>query len=886
MTRDRILQLTGEEWPLVGRTEQLSRVVATVERALRGGRTPAGVVLAGSAGTGKTRLASEVARTVGAPTARIIATASGASVPLGALAPLLPRDLVRSDIAADSLQWAADEIVAPGRDPVLLVVDDVHLLDLASATVVLQLVLGRRVVLLATLRSGEPAPDAVVALWKDGLVDRVDLGTLDRPAVGELLAAVLGGAADGAVAHELWAASAGNPLFLRELVVGAVSSGALRRDGGIWRLREPLPTSRRLAELIADRLDGLAPAQHRLLEVLAVGEPLGPDLLAPEGDTEVLDDLQARGLVSVSIDDRRCLVRFDHPLYGDVIRAQLPVLRARQINRSLADAVAAYGARRREDVLRVALWRLDGGGAADPDLMLDAARRALFSHENALGERLARVAYEVDGDAAAGLLLGEVLANLGRCAEADTVFAEVAAAAPTLLERVLATASRASNLFWGLGEYAAAIEALAAAEDEVGPGEVRDEILGMHATITMLSGRPSEALDLATDLLARTTGRAFVNASIAAATALAVSGRSAEAEEVATRALEVHLGLGEQQMLAKPWIHEVARALAAIEAGSLDQADHLTTVGYAAALERGEPAAQAWFAMVGARSAMVRGRPRTAAAMFQESAALFADIGEPGPQRWAIAGRALSLALLDDRDGVDAVLADLDAVTSPMELMESEITRARAWARAAGGDVAGARDDLEAAAADAVARGADAFAGSCGWELARSGDPAAAGRVLAPFLGRDGALGLRAAHAAAVVARDAEALEAVSADLHAAGFELEAAEAAAEAARCRTREGARRQATALARRAEGLRARCEGAFTSLLAAPDAAEPLTERQREIALLAAKGMSSKAIAEQLVLSRRTVDNNLQQAFSKLGIGRRTELAAALGLAPDGA
>ena len=881
MTRDRVLHLTSEEWPLVGRTDQVARVVATVRRALRGGPGPSGVVLAGAAGTGKTRLAVEVARKVDAPTARIIATASGASVPLGALAPLLPRDLVRSDLAADSLQWAADEIVADGHDPTVLVVDDLHLLDLASATVVLQLVLGRRVVLVASLRTGAPAPDAVTALWKDGLVDRIDLETLDHPAVTELLRAVLGGTVDGAAAHELWTTSAGNPLFLRELVVGAVASGALARDGGIWRRTAPLPTSRRLAELIADRLDGLATEQHRVLEVLAVGEPLGPDLLAPEGDTEVLDDLQARGLVSIAVDDRRCLVRFDHPLYGDVIRSQLPVLRARQINRSLADAVAAHGARRREDVLRVALWRLDGGGDVDPDLMLDAARRALFSHENALGERLARAAYAVDRDAGAGLLLGEVLANLGRCAEADEVFSQVATSAPSLLERVLASASLASNLFWGLGRYEECVEVLAAVEGEVGPGEVLDEILGMHATITMLAGHPSDALALADDLLGRATGRALVNASIAAAAALAVSGRSADAVAVATRAHDVHLGLGEQQMLAKPWIHEVACVLAAIEGGRLDDADQIAGEGYAEALERGEEAAQAWFALVGARASLLRGRPRTAAARFQESAARFADIGEPGPRRWAIAGRALALALLDDRAGVDAVLTELDAVTSPMELMEAEIARARAWWRATGGDVAGARGDLEAAAAEAVARGADAFAGSCGWELARSGDPAAAARVLAPFVGRDGALGLRAAHAAAVVAHDAEALERLSVELGAAGFELEAAEAAAESARCLTRQGARRRATAMARRADGLRASCEGAFTHLLAAPDATEPLTERQREIALLAAKGMSSKAIAEQLVLSRRTVDNNLQQAFAKLGIGRRTELSAALGL-----
>ena len=53
------------------------------------------------------------------------------------------------------------------------------------------------------------------------------------------------------------------------------------------------------------------------------------------------------------------------------------------------------------------------------------------------------------------------------------------------------------------------------------------------------------------------------------------------------------------------------------------------------------------------------------------------------------------------------------------------------------------------------------------------------------------------------------------------------------------------------------------------------EPLTDREIEIAELAAQGMRNKEIAALLFLSERTVSNRLYTIFQKLGIDRRTEL-----------
>jgi DNA-binding CsgD family transcriptional regulator len=62
------------------------------------------------------------------------------------------------------------------------------------------------------------------------------------------------------------------------------------------------------------------------------------------------------------------------------------------------------------------------------------------------------------------------------------------------------------------------------------------------------------------------------------------------------------------------------------------------------------------------------------------------------------------------------------------------------------------------------------------------------------------------------------------------------------------------------------------------------DPLTDREREIAFLAANEMTSREIAERLFLSYRTVNNHLQHIYDKLGIRGRSELRNALGTGQD--
>ena len=80
-------------------------------------------------------------------------------------------------------------------------VDDAHLLDDASAGLVL-LAAQSRCGVIAAIRRGESCPDAITLLWTNDFVSRLDLQPLDREEVGEVLAAALGAPVDSHTRRE------------------------------------------------------------------------------------------------------------------------------------------------------------------------------------------------------------------------------------------------------------------------------------------------------------------------------------------------------------------------------------------------------------------------------------------------------------------------------------------------------------------------------------------------------------------------------------------------------------------------------------------------------------------------------------------------------------
>jgi len=264
-----------------------------------------------------------------------------------------------------------------GSTRLALGVDDAHLLDDASAALVHQLVTTAGAFVVVTVRSGAPAPDSVVALWKDGLAERVDVRALGRGEADELVGAALGGQVDGTTLRYLWQLTRGNPMFLHELIGGGLDSGALSQTAGVWRWAGSVTAAPRLVELVEARLGRLDPEERDLLELLAFGEPLGAGLLERMVAAPVLASAEREGLLSVEQVGRRVEVRPVHPLYGEVVRAQTGPLRLRLLQRRLADALEAAGTRRAGDLLQVVTWHLGSGGSATPEQFMLAARQAM-----------------------------------------------------------------------------------------------------------------------------------------------------------------------------------------------------------------------------------------------------------------------------------------------------------------------------------------------------------------------------------------------------------------------------------------------------------------------------------------------------------------------------
>ena len=279
----------------------------------------------------------------------------------------------------------------------MLLVDDLDLLDETSVAVLVPLVVSRTAFLIGTVRTdrvGRAPSPRLTGLQRDGHLVRLDLDPLGPDELGVLLHRVLDHPVSAAALDELARLSGGNLQVLTELVRSATERGALVRDRGAWRLVGDLPTTAALGELVDEHLAGVDETGLAVLELLAVCERFGLADLERRHGLATLEKLEAGRLVSLVVTGRRTAVRLAHPLYGEVLRARMAPLRLRRIQHELADVVEGHGSRRREDVVQLALWRIESGGRVAGDQLLQAARLALAGHDPAPGHapdrRLAR----------------------------------------------------------------------------------------------------------------------------------------------------------------------------------------------------------------------------------------------------------------------------------------------------------------------------------------------------------------------------------------------------------------------------------------------------------------------------------------------------------------
>src|SRR5215475_7995434 len=582
--------MTVPQWPIVGREAEL----AVFGTALSSGRH-AGLLIHGRAGVGKTRLADEcrqLAAAAGHPTERVFGSRSTAGVPLGAVVVLLTGGLGRPgpdgelDTAALFEQVCRALHQRHGGHRLVIVADDVPLLDSASLALLGYLAAQGTIFLIATVRSGDAAPDLVTGLWREGRLERVDLADLSRADLGMLLHLALG---------------------------GPVEAGTGR---GFWHLEGPVPSTARLADLVGQRIGGLSAGARSVVELLALCQPLELEYLEATAPVGVLESLERAGLVTIAVAEGE--VRLAHPLHGTVVRTVMPMSRARAILLAQAARVESAGPPG-PAALRIAVWRLDAGGQPDPAVLARGAHLARHAHDFRTVRRLIEAVPGAALDAAGALLLGEALHELGDFDAAGRVLArgQQLPASEHIALRLAVT--RAKNAQWGLCQPETALAINAAARAEVTSGPLVEELVADEASVLTFSGQPERALGV----LERMEGsgrRTRVVRAIAAAPALAVTGWTAAAVKAAAVGYAEHLALGAELAIAHPAMHLVNQVFALAEAGRLADAEQLAKAGAEIVAGYRLPIAQIFFAANLGRVATLQGRLATARRYYAEAA--------------------------------------------------------------------------------------------------------------------------------------------------------------------------------------------------------------------------------------------------------------------------
>lgn len=528
------------------------------------------------------------------------------------------------------------------------------------------------------------------------------------------------------------------------------------------------------------------------------------------------------------------------------------------------------------DVVRLALWSEHGGARSDGPVLVRAAVRAMARSDHLLAERFGAAAVDVDGDGFEGfLVLGEAIAGQRcRADEAERYLRRAQDLAANDGDRVRAATSRARTLFFVARRPHEAMRVARAARDGLVNAADRAALEAVLAEFALLRGDLHAAAAAATRMRQQPGARAPAARSmlVTAACSQIQLGRFAEADE------SIRQGLGRTEDdpdddHTSRLLH-CHRALLDAFAGRLTVAEAAAREGFEVARRHRVELAGSWGEVL-CQVLLLRGRP-TEAGLVAAATERLADDGGASCGEMALACRAAAAGMRREEATVERLLERLAEYDSsdPRPGFLADLARTRQLA---------GRGELSAGACHAVATGLRAVADDhLVWgslllhEAVRLGRPR---QALEPLraVAADGPgmlIPTFARHAEALAQGDGHGLEEVAERFAGLGATLHAVEAAAQAAAGHRNSGRGRRARQAAARAEAWRTHCEGAWAPDLGAPT--HGLTPREREIALLAAQGSTSPQVAEQLMVSSRTVDNHLRAVFAKLCVAGRTELA----------
>jgi DNA-binding NarL/FixJ family response regulator len=802
--------------------------------------------------------------------------------------------------------------------PLALVVDDVQWADepsLEFLSFAARRVDGLPLLLVAASRPAQESPGHLsTALLTDPAATVLRPAPLSRASVEELVGGSVGANADADFATACLDATRGNPFLLAELL----------REVRAQRLPPTADEARRVGSLapggvsaiVEMRLARMPEGASQLAEAVAVLGDRSPAALAAR--LAALEHAPAAAaetaLVRAGILEVREGLGFTHPLVRATVLHRISPTRRARLH---AHAVALLGERGAEpeelathllhvepagDQRTVASLRAAAARAAGRGVPATAASYLERALAEPPGEELRYAVLTELGSAEARAGLGKATEHLRRAVEAARDPAERAHAAIEL----------ARALKFG-GDAVHAVDVLEALDPDLGAldGELRELVNLEHVGLAYISEEARARLRNRIEALRDPGGpprsrlEAFVLAGRAFDAAAGGQLPVAEAGELAARAtagdlLPIDAMDGGYGMLIA--------AVATMWADRLDAASRMNARMLSEARRRGSVIVRT---AAGSMQALVnwrRGRIPDAAA----DAAMALDLGQKahGTDALLTAARAVSALVALARGAAAEDLARIEAEilegSDPDALPYHLVLHARGLLRVARGDLDRGTSDLLECGRVSVAWGSTnpttvAWRSDAALALLRAGDRERARQLaaeeleLAERFGAKRAIGL-AQRAVALVAEDAAmvpGLERAVATLADSPAPLALAVTTADLAAAQRRAGARSAAREAAARAQELAMSCGATALARRALEEAlaagarprrvarrgVDSLTPAELRVAQRAAEGSTNREIAEDLFVTTKTVEMHLANAYGKLGIRSRTQLAEAL-------
>jgi DNA-binding NarL/FixJ family response regulator len=884
-----------------------------------------GVVLVeGEPGIGKSALLREAAGEAAGQGFSLAAGAAdqlGRAVPFFALRTALGESFARLTAAdpdrdlSDAPGWWLFQMRAhleqrAGANPVLVCLDDLQWASPATLAALrtLPLELKRHPVAWLLARASTPQHDTEYLfglLEKDGAA-RVTLAPLGDEAVAALLTSAFGAPPDQALLA-LACGAAGNPSLLTELIGGLGDDNAVRVTGDrAVLISTRLP--RRVHRVAQRRLDGFSKQARHLLVTAAV---LGPSFRledaaemlgeTPAGLLPTVEEAMDTGIMTVAGNG----FSFRHELLRRAVADMIPRPARQALHRQYGQILLSRG----ETAVLAAGHLLQAAHPGDPASLagLDtAAGRTLGSAPQTAAD-LALRALELTPSADPGALSRAVAATqaltaAGRLDQAARLAHDtLAKPLPPIAEAGLRCALSAVLWARGLAGEAAGQAEMVLAQPQL-PHGLREEALTAH--LRALAGSRYGAAGRVADAILADPGQHDSHAVVAALAARAAiawdNGQIGAAVGLLRDAARSSTGISPDARHPQPLL---ALAAALIDLRQLEEADSILRAADNPALH-GIPA-QAELSILRARIHLASGRLADADAAGQAALASAETLGADG---YAGAAHCV-LAVIALRSGDVAAaarhVADLPAPTSHFPGLH-----ARSQATLAQAQMTEARDGPDAAishirragtgmpACQGLLSGGPALAAWLVRTALAAGDQPLASQVtgtavaLATANPEFSALAAAAAHSQGLATRDAGLLAEAAAQHPDPWARASAAEDLAVLLASTAKDqavrhlktaldgyrqtGADRDQARIRRRLRELGVRRRH-WTTPAARPVAGwDSLTGTEQAVSRLVAQGLNNNQVAARMYISTHTVAHHLRQAFRKLQIASRVELA----------